>query len=243
MRSGISFKKGVSAYYQIKEDIVSRINSGEWALGEKIPSEMELVEFYGVSRMTLRKALDELADEEVLYKERGIGTFAARRQIVRNQEHLSGLSEEMAAQGSAVRSVIRAKETTDLQSVARDLNLKGSKVYHLQRLRSVNNEVLLLDDTFMPVEVAEKAEIANLDENDSLFKRLESSGFPLLYGTKEVHAILASAKLSKLLSCREASPLFYVKTVIFNHRGSPILVSELHIRSDRYSIKITAKRY
>lgn len=242
MRSGISFKKGVSAYYQIKEDIISRINSGDWALGEKIPSELELVRFYGVSRMTLRKALDELADEEVLYKERGIGTFAAKKQIVRNQEYLSGLSEEMAAQGSKVRSSIRVRETVDLPSIARDLELKQTKVFHLQRLRYVGNQALLLDDTFMPIEISEQVDVQSLGENDSLFHLLESSGIPLLYGEKEVRAILASAKLAKLLSYREGYPLFYVKTIVHNHRGYPILVSELHIRSDRYSIKVTAKR-
>jgi DNA-binding GntR family transcriptional regulator len=243
MKSGISFKKGVSAYYQIKEDIISRINSGEWELGEKIPSEIELVEFYGVSRMTLRKALDELADEEVLYKERGIGTFAAKRQIVRNQEHLSGLSEEMAAQGSSVRSVICLREIVEFPSIARDLEIEDAQVYHLQRLRYVNDEVLLVDDTFMPIEVAESANVEALGETDSLFQFLESTDIALLYGEKEVHAILATAPLAKQLSYKEGHPLFYVKTIVHNQRGYPILVSELHIRSDRYSIKVTAKRH
>lgn len=98
------FKKGVSAYYQIKGDIVSRIASDEWMIGHKIPSEIELVSLYGVSRMTLRKALDELAEEGFLYKERGVGTYAARKQVVRSQEYLLGLSEEMSAQGLRLES-------------------------------------------------------------------------------------------------------------------------------------------
>jgi DNA-binding GntR family transcriptional regulator len=243
MKSRVVFKKGMSAYYQIKEDVISRINNGEWPLGGKIPSELELVDFYGVSRMTLRKALDELADEEIVYKERGIGTFAAKRQIVRNQEHLSGLSEEMAAQNRTVRSAILAKELIDSPSICRDLTISDSRVYHLQRLRYVNGEALLLDDTYIPPEIADQAGVEQIDEDGSLFRLIESSGQALLYGEKEVHAVLASDNLARLLSYAKGNPLFYVKTVIYNQRGTPILVSELHVRAERYSIKISAKRY
>lgn len=243
MKPRVLLKKGVSAYYQIKEDIISRINSGEWPVGERIPSESELVGFYGVSRMTLRKALDELAVEEMVYKERGVGTFAARRQIVRNQEHLSGLSEEMASQGRSVRSVILARGPVDSPSICRDLRISNSMVYHLQRLRYVNDEALLLDDTYLAPETAREAGVDQIDEESSLFRLLEASGQALLYGEKEVHAVLASDKLARLLSYAEGNPLFYVKTVVYNQRGAPVMVSELHVRADRYSIKISAKRH
>jgi GntR family transcriptional regulator len=242
MKSGISFKKGISAYFQIKEDIISRINSGEWVVGAKIPTEVELVAFYGVSRMTLRKALDELADERVLYKERGIGTFAAKRQIVRNQEHLAGLSEEMESQGRVVRSVVRANEVVDLPNVARDLQQTAPSIHHLQRIRYVDNEVLLRDDTFLPLAIAEQARISELGENESLFVKLESSGIALLYGEKDVRAILATPQLAKTLSCRQGHPLLHVRTIVHDKRGLPVLLSELFIRSDRYSIKISAQR-
>jgi GntR family transcriptional regulator len=242
MKSGIYFKKGISVYFQIKEDIISRINSGEWAVGAKIPTEVELVAFYGVSRMTLRKALDELTDEHVLHRERGIGTFVVQRQIVRNQEHLVSLTEEMESQGRTVRSVFVINEVTDLPNVAQTFKQTEPTIHHLQRIRYVDKEALLIDDSYLPLAIAEQANISELAENESLFVRLESNGITLLYGEKDIRAIVATQELAKALSCRPGYPLLYVKTLIHDKRGLPVLLSELYIRSDLYSIKISSQR-
>jgi GntR family transcriptional regulator len=242
MRANIAHTKGISVYYQIIEDIVSRINNGEWKVGERIPTEMELVEYYGVSRMTLRKALDELSEEGLLYKERGVGTFAAKKQIVRNQETLLGVYEEMTSQGRIVRSEVLRKQTCKSKSIAKDLGQKpNSDIFHLQRLRYVDETKMLLDDTYLRREIGDK--IADADfETQSLFDLLEKNGYTILYGNKEIQAITADGKIAKLLGCKTGLPLFFMKTVIYDKKGIPVAVSELYIRSDLYSIKITAKR-
>jgi GntR family transcriptional regulator len=242
VKTGLSFTKGISVYYQIKGDIISRINKGEWRVGERIPTEMELVEFYGVSRMTLRKALDELSEEGLLYRERGVGTFAAKRQVVRNQEYLVGVHEEMRSQGREVRSEVLQEEVVRSKSIAMDLGLEpGSELFHLQRLRFVDNVELLVDDTYMPMEIGDRISGADLS-TESLFGLIEAEGYTILHGDKEIQAVAADAEIARLLRCKEGSPLFFMKTIMYDKRGVAIVVSELYIRSDLYSIKISAKR-
>lgn len=127
--------------------------------------------------------------------------------------------------------------------MARLLRLDQSQeVFHLQRLRLLEGTELLLDDSYLPLETAQAAELQNFQDNESLFRRLETTGTTLVYGEKEVKSILADTYLAEVLGYREGGPLFHVRTLTFNHRGQPTLLSELNIRADRYTIKIVAKR-
>src|SRR3954447_21073705 len=93
-----SVKSGpLPRYYQLKEIIRERIRSGEWPTGSLIPSERELCERYGISRMTARQSITELVTEGLLYREQGKGTYVGRPKIAQQLLRLTGFTEDMQA--------------------------------------------------------------------------------------------------------------------------------------------------
>src|SRR5437588_11800459 len=86
-------------YFQLKEIMRERIRSGEWKPGELIPSERELSEKYGISRMTARQAITELVNEGLFYREQGKGTFVSRHKITQQLIRLTGFTEDIKARG------------------------------------------------------------------------------------------------------------------------------------------------
>src|SRR5438270_14022521 len=86
-------------YYQLKEIMRERIQCGEWKPGDLIPSERELGEKYGISRMTARQAIPDLVNEGLCYREQGKGTFDSRHKITQQFSRLTGFTEDMRARG------------------------------------------------------------------------------------------------------------------------------------------------
>src|SRR6516225_11268955 len=86
-------------YYQLKEIMRERVQSNEWKPGEHIPSERELSETYGISRMTARQAITDLVNEGLFYREQGKGTFVSERKITQQLIHLTGFTEDIRARG------------------------------------------------------------------------------------------------------------------------------------------------
>src|SRR5918994_5276433 len=82
-------------YYQLKEVIRERIRSGDWAPGTLIPSERQLCERYGISRMTARQSITDLVNEGLLYREQGKGTYVGRPKIAQQLLRLTGFTEDM----------------------------------------------------------------------------------------------------------------------------------------------------
>src|ERR1700681_3065055 len=94
------FRKGpLPRYYQLKEIMREKIRLGEWKPGDLIPSERELGEQYGISRMTARQAITELVNEGLFYREQGKGTFVSRHKITQQLIHLTGFTEDISARG------------------------------------------------------------------------------------------------------------------------------------------------
>src|SRR5258708_22034678 len=89
----------VPRYHQLKEILRERIQSGEWKAGDLIPSERELSEQYGISRMTTRQAITDLVNEGVFFREQGRGTFVSHRKITQQLIRLTGFTEDISARG------------------------------------------------------------------------------------------------------------------------------------------------
>ena len=108
----------IPIYYQLKEILLKKIRTGEWVPGALIPSERELCETYGISRMTARQAISDLVNEGVCYREQGRGTFVSPRKIQQQLQHLSGFTDDIRARGQLpgtkvlVSAMRPANETT-----------------------------------------------------------------------------------------------------------------------------------
>src|SRR6476659_66204 len=112
-------------YYQLKEIIRERIVTGEWEPGSLIPSERELCERYGISRMTARQAITELVNEGLFYREQGKGTFVSRHKITQQLINLTSFSEDMKARGQRPGSkVVAAQMVPADEALAERLRIK-----------------------------------------------------------------------------------------------------------------------
>jgi len=100
------------AFQRIKEDILSRIRSGEWKEGETIPAEVALAQTFGVSRMTVNRALRELTTEQILTRVQGSGTFVAQQKYQATLVAIRNIAEEIAARGHKHRAELHKLERT-----------------------------------------------------------------------------------------------------------------------------------
>src|ERR1700687_2665493 len=106
-------------YYQLKEIMRERVRAGEWKPGDLIPSERELGETYGISRMTARQAITDLVNEGLFYREQGKGTFVSRNKITQQLIRLTGFSEDIKARGQRPGSkIISAKMVPADETIA-----------------------------------------------------------------------------------------------------------------------------
>src|SRR5579871_5822943 len=137
----------VPRYHQLKEILRERIRSGEWKAGDLIPSERELSETYGISRMTARQAITDLVNEGVFYREQGKGTFVTKRKITQQLMRLTGFTEDISARGQHPGTkVLSAQMLPADETTAEKLRVNvGQLIFRLQRLRLADGEPLAVE--------------------------------------------------------------------------------------------------
>ncbi len=213
-------------YLQIKALIMRGLRDGEWRPGEAIPSEIDLAQRYRVSQGTVRKAIDALADENLLLRRQGRGTFVATHAEQRIRYRFLRLqSDEDDPRGPLLRRVIDCRRQRATAEVARVLELKaGEAVVQVRRLLEWPDEPIVLDDIWLP-----GAQFKGLTA-----ERLESSSGPL-YGLFEqefgvrmiraeekLRAVAADAAAAQWLAVPEGTPLLSVERVSFTYGDKPV---------------------
>jgi GntR family transcriptional regulator len=145
-------KSPVTLYYQLKEMLKQKIKSGEWAIDIKIPTERMLCEMYNVSRITVRKALEELEREGYLKRMQGKGTFVTSIKIEQRLSKFYSFSEEIKKMG-----YVSSTRIIEFSMVDADRKLSGllgvkenSRLYSLKRLRLANHEPFALETCYIP---------------------------------------------------------------------------------------------
>ncbi|NLO87889.1 MAG: GntR family transcriptional regulator [Firmicutes bacterium] len=139
-------------YYQLSDAIAEKIESGEWGAHTKLPSERELCDIYGVSRATVRQAMQELEINGYIYKVQGKGTFVNPKKIKQDLLKFYSFTEEMKKLGKTPSSsVIDFSVVKCNEKVAKKMRLKpGDPVYQFTRLRLADNEPMMLETTYIP---------------------------------------------------------------------------------------------
>lgn len=173
-------------YCQLAEKIENKIDSGEWAVGSCIPSERELSSQYEMSRITVRKAIDELERKGKLEKVQGKGTFVLNHQIVQNLGSVYSFSKEMEKQGRISSTKTLAREIIPADArVAKNLKIEeGTSVIFLKRLRcDEDGKAIMVEKTYF--EESKYPFVMDMDFNNvGLYKTLEEK-----YGIKIDRAI------------------------------------------------------
>jgi GntR family transcriptional regulator len=230
-------------YTQILTVIRQHIKSGALKPGDIIPSELELCKMYGVSRTTVRQALDRLAEENLIIRRRGKGSFVANPKLHRNLDHLYSFTEDMKKLNLEPYSEILESivEETD-EETAGALGLKpGAEVYKLSRLRCAGGEPLLLENTFIPLYLC--SDIAKEDfSKKSLYETLTTKYMLNMVRAVETYeAVSLNEETAVLLNCTEGEPAFNVHRIGYLEDSTPIEYTSSFVRSDKCIFKVELK--
>ncbi len=231
-------------YFQLKEIMRERIRSGEWKPGELIPSERELSEKYGISRMTARQAITELVNEGLFYREQGKGTFVSQRKITQQLIHLTGFTEDIRARGQRPGTkVLSATMHPADEETAEKLRINaGTPIFRLQRLRLADDEPLAIELSQISFKGCEGLLEEDLEHN-SLYRLLESKyGIALMEADQELEAGLTGSEEAQLLKISVASPVLFTRRITYSDRNQPIEYAKAVYCGNKYTFYTHMKR-
>ena len=234
----------VPRYHQLKEILRERIQSGEWKAGDLIPSERELSEQYGISRMTTRQAITDLVNEGVFYREQGRGTFVSHRKITQQLIRLTGFTEDISARGQQPSTKVLSSrmQPADEETATRLRIEPGQQIFVLQRLRLADAEPLAIELSQLAFKGCEKL-IEEDFEHNSLYRLLESRyGVPLVEADQEIEAGLAVAEVAQRLQIPIGSSVLFTRRVTYTDRNQPVEYAKSVYIGNRYTFYTHLKR-
>ncbi len=231
-------------YYQLKEIMRERVQSDEWKPGDLIPSERELSEKYGISRMTARQAITDLVNEGLFYREQGKGTFVSQRKITQQLIRLTGFTEDIKARGQKPGTkVLSAQMFPADETTAEKLRIDpGTLIFRLQRLRLADDEPLAIELSQINFKGCERLLEEDLEQN-SLYRLLETKyGIPLMEADQELEAGLAGNEEVQLLKISLGRPVLFTRRITYTERNQPIEYAKAVYCGNKYIFHTHLKR-
>jgi len=212
-------------YRQIMTLLTRSLQGGEWRPGEVIPSEVELAARFKVSQGTVRKAIDALADENLLVRRQGKGTFVATHAEERVQFRFLRLMPDDGEVGGMARRVIDCRRLRAPADVARMLALKsGDATVQIRRVLSFRDKPVVLDDIWLPGNAFKGLTAERLAEyKGPLYGLFESEfGVRMIRAEEKVRAVGADTEVAGLLSLPQGAPLLSVERLSFTYGDRPV---------------------
>jgi DNA-binding GntR family transcriptional regulator len=228
----------VPLYFQIAEQFEQAILSGEIAPGERIENEIALAKDLGLSRPTMRQAIQVLVDKGMLVRKRGVGTQVVHGKIRRSVE-LTSLFDDLSAAGQKPRTeVIAVGRVAAEEDVAHELQLSvGDDVWSLERLRFVGVEPLALMHNYLPVDVVDLAAV-DLGRT-GLYAHLRDSGILMRVARQRIGARGATVEEGALLGEKKGAPLLTMQRTAYDNAGRAVEYGRHAYRPDLYAFELT----
>lgn len=231
-------------YRQIKALMVASLRAGEWLPGDGIPSEAELAARFRVSQGTVRKAIDEMAAENMLVRRQGKGTFVASHADPRSNFRFLRLvhdSGEIVPPRSVPLECWRAKAGAD---VARSLGLAtGAPITIVRRLLEFSGRPTVVDEIYLSAELFPDLSLEILRANErSLYSLFEERyGVRMIRAEERLRAVAADRMSAGVLGIAEGTPLLSVERVAYTYDDKPVewrrglyVTEEFHYHNDLY---------
>lgn len=225
-------------YSEIADKLEQDIKDGEFGIHQKLPAENELSFRFETSRLTIRKAIEELQSRDLVVKDRNRGTFILPPETKKISSGLNGLysfSEVAKRQHMKPETIVLNLETAqEVPSlIKKQLQLQGDEpLWKLERLRLGNGEPLTHEEIYLQKRFV--PDLTKETASASLFKMIERN-VSIAYASQELEAVILEGRISKLLQNRSGEPTFLVHTTSYSADGYPILHDESYYRSDKYS--------
>jgi GntR family transcriptional regulator len=225
-------------YQQIKVLITQSLQSGEWKPSELIPSEVELANRFKVSQGTVRKAIDELAAENLVVRRQGKGTFVATHHEARAQFRFLRLVPEMGEPHYPDNRIIEVKRLRAPAEIARQLDIKaGDSVIFIKRVQSFDGAPTIVDELWLPGAIFKGLTAERLSEyKGPMYGLFESEfGTHMIHASEKIRAVAADEDAAALLSVAVNTPLLSVERVSCTYGNKPVEVRRgLYLTMNHY---------
>jgi DNA-binding GntR family transcriptional regulator len=224
-------------YFQLAQAIEGAITGGALPAGSRLENELLLAQRYGLSRPTVRRAVQELVDKGMLVRKRGVGTQVIQPHVRRSVE-LTSLYEDLARAGeSPSTEVLSLERVSAVAEVATELDLaEGDEIVVLRRLRSSRGEPLALMTNYLPGRFDPTVE--ELSER-GLYQYLRRQGVHLRVAHQRIGARLARAEEARMLEEPPRAALLTMERVAFDDQGVAIEYGQHVYRASRYDFEAT----
>ncbi len=230
-------------YQQIKSLLLTGLEKGDWRPGEMIPSEMELAQRFQVSQGTVRKAIDELSQENLLVRKQGKGTFVATHSEQGVQYRFLKLvanPEKPQYIGPAKRDILWCKLSVPSTQESSALQLKpDAKVWHIRRILSFASLPTILEDLCLPAAAFEGLSAQELQYHQGpTYALFETKyGVRMVRAQEQIRATLPSPEVCQLLSIESNVPLLSVERTSFTYQDVPMEIRRALYRTDHHHYK------
>jgi len=237
-------KKGTPRHEQISNWLRELISNGHYKVDEKLPSEHELSEKFDVSRVTVRRALQTLEGERLIYRSQGLGSFVADNRSHQPLIRLTDFIEEMSRAGmNASSKVLKMEPVAAPEPVATLLKLNyDSTVIRLDRLRLGDGLPIALDITWLPMFYGQLIENYNLEE-ETIYGVLEREyDIPIEKGRYRIEAENADCYLADHLDVIPEEALLLIDRLSFTLAEKPVYYQKRYYRTDRIVYEMMLER-
>ena len=212
-------------YLQVKDLMVKRLATGAWRPGEALPSEFGLAAEFKVSQGTVRKALDELAAQNLVIRQQGKGTFVAQHTAQRALFHFFHLvSDDGARALPGAQTLSLRKGSADSREAARLGIMRGAAVVRLVRVRALGDNVAIYERIVLPAALFPRfADRMPVDVPNELYRYYEETyGVTVARAVEKLKAVKARPEEARPLGLRAGAPLLEVDRVAYTVDGRAV---------------------
>jgi len=233
--------KALPLYVQIAEGLIDRIEANELSPGEKLPPEREFAQSLGVTRITLRRALQILASEGLIERRQGAGNFIAAPKLERTTTQLNGFTLGMKQRGLSPTAVVVLFEKRIANiSLAEKLQIPVSTdLYYCHRVRSVKHQPTMLEKFYLPATYFPGFDQLDLTDA-SVFEQLEKHhGVMIKRAEHSLEAVAASEYEAAHLEVEQGTPLLLERRIAYDQHNRPVEYAKDLYRGDRFKFLLT----
>ncbi len=244
MPSKAALKAGSARHKQLSDWLRGKIEAGIFTADEKLPSENQLCTRFGVSRITVRRALQTLDSEGLIYRQQGLGSFVAGKQLRQGLVRLTSFVEDMTLAGlKASSETLHFTPEKPPADVAAHLELAPEvSVIRLDRLRLGNGKPIAFDQTWLPAFYAQLLEGYDLKQ-ETIFHILETYyQIPVTSGLYRIEAVNATSDIAKHLNVAKGTALLLIERTSLSHGNKRIYFQRRYYRSDRVAYELALER-
>lgn len=227
-------------YQQIKGLLLKSLQDGEWKPGELIPSETELATRYGVSQGTVRKAIDELAAENLVDRKQGRGTFVATHNEAKSEYRFLRLAADEEPGVKPKSTYLSVERVRASSQIAKLLDIKPSdSVFVVKRVMRFDGVPRIFDEIWLPASQYKGLTLERLQQwNSTLYGFLESSfNVRMLRANEHIKAVSAQQDHADMLQVDVGTPLLLVERLSMTYADKPVELRRGWYLTDKFSYR------